>query len=58
MADKEDKRLDETEAGGKFLTDDGKTFVNANGEPIKKGSASTSADDAQDAKPEGEKKAS
>lgn len=28
------QRLDETIPGGRYLADDGKTFVNANGEPL------------------------
>ncbi len=30
----EAQRLDETVAGGKYLAADGKTFVDANGEPV------------------------
>jgi len=30
----ERKQLDETEPGGKYLATDGKTFVNAEGEPL------------------------
>lgn len=37
MTDKEKApaKLDETVPGGKYLAADGKTFVDANGEPIK-----------------------
>ena len=31
----ERKQLDETVEGGKYLASDGKTLVNANGEPLK-----------------------
>jgi hypothetical protein len=34
MADEQTTRLDETIPGGKYLAADGKTFVDANGEPI------------------------
>lgn len=34
MSDEQAARLDETIPGGKYLAADGKTFVNANGEPI------------------------
>ena len=32
----EQKQLDETREGGEYLLSDGKTRVNANGEPLKK----------------------
>ncbi len=31
----EERRFDETVPGGKYLATDGKTFVDANGEPLK-----------------------